>query len=149
MWFFTQWRTNPCWFLSFTRMFLNTGFPVEPGNLENREIIILSLQVQKYTRICPQKCKNLYKRNLAENMDKTWNVKKYNPWFYIMTMLPGFLLLQFKNVFGICLLVPKLSALKPGEWLFGPGQILEITWNFMSKTTGTHVNRITRLCHIM
>ncbi len=52
-----------------------SGFPAEPGNLE---ILILSVQVQKWPGICPQKRENLDKTgNLAENLDKTWNVKIY------------------------------------------------------------------------
>ncbi len=55
-----------------------TGFPAEPGNLETREIWIISVQVWKWPGIYPKKWENLDKtRNFAENLDKTWNVKIY------------------------------------------------------------------------
>ncbi len=57
---------------------VKSGFPAKPWNLENLEIRILSVQVQKYPGICSKKWENLDKTpNLAENMDKTLNVKIY------------------------------------------------------------------------
>ncbi len=47
-------------------------------NLENLEILILSVQDQKWPGICLKTWENLDKtRNLVENLDKTWNVKIY------------------------------------------------------------------------
>ncbi len=54
------------------------GFPTEPWNLENLAIWILFVQVQKWSGICPKTWENLDRtRNLAKNLDKTWNVKIY------------------------------------------------------------------------
>ncbi len=99
-------------------------FPFNQGSQQNLEILILSVQVQKKPGIFIQKHENLNKtRNLAENLDKTWNVKMYS-----ISILYWDIFLcscNFRMLLGVCLLVPILCSLKPEEWPFWPGQILE------------------------
>ncbi len=57
----------------------DSWLPAEPRYLENLEIWILSVQVQKEPGICIKKWENQDKTwTLAENMDKTCTVQIYN-----------------------------------------------------------------------
>ncbi len=58
----------------FHRVPIGTWTHGKPGDLNFPEI----WKVQKWSGICPKKWENLDKtRNLAENQDKTWNIKIY------------------------------------------------------------------------
>ncbi len=111
---------------------LDTGFSAESGNLENLEIWILSVQVQKWHGICPKKSENLDKtRNLVEHLDKTWIVKIYK---ISILYWDNFFHVLYSCDFRICLVSAFWCQNCPHYNLENDLFDLHITWNLMTKT---------------